>query len=349
MNSIEDTAQHFEVSQTIKRKLQTALSTTQSLYQLFNFFRQPSLDSAGQTVISNSNNLPELNFSGQHTDIAFCGTSSSGISIDTINNIKDPNIRENVMLSYNKACTEGFLYFDNQYYTLTDKGKDLINTSSFIEQFEKDQKNSLIDNQPENSVSIKLNGNGDDLNVFQYVDNINLNKLAYNDPEKYKQVVSYFEKCEKYDFVKINDGIVTPTEKTTNMLKRNQSFSLDNIEKVSSKNIDKIINIDDYRKTIGLNSSAVKTTAESITTASKTTSDMTGKVATEIAKETAKTTAKAGKTVAKAGATASTGIASAGISTGVQAVVELSKAGVKNFNKAMTLNQNKKVKLSNQK
>lgn len=336
MNSIEDTAQNFEVTQSIKQKLQSAMSLTQTFYQLYNSIKYSSATSSTSTIIDKTDNINSYNFSGQHTDIAFCGKNENGISVDEINQIQNTDIRENTMINFDKAVKDGYLNYDDNTcsFTLTKKGQEHINSESFIEQFIKDQKQGVIDNTLNDTVSIKLQGNGNDLNVFQYVDSINLNKLAYDDPAQYKQVKSYFEKCEKYDFVNIDNDIVKPTEKTKQMLKSNPNFNIDNVERITPKNFDKIINLDDYRKF-----ASAKATSDAI------------KTGENIAKttQTGKNVAKAGTTVAKAGATATTATATAGVSAGVQAVVELSKAGVKNFNKAMTLNQNKKVKLSNQK
>ena len=269
---------------------------------------------------STENNVGDeiVKFTGQHTDIAFCGITN-GISIDDINNIQDDITRENTMLNFNEAVKDGYLNYDevNGKFSLTSKGKDHINSNSFIEQFVKDQNQSIVDGN-DNTVVINLKGNGDDLNVFKYVEKIDLSKVAYSNPSEFQQVLSYFKKCEKYDFVEMNDGIVTPTEKTTKMLQGNQNISIDNIEKLTTKNLDTIINIDNCSKKIGIDTSS-----------------------------TIKATANATKGVSAAADVASAG-ASAGVTAGVKIVAELSKAGIKAFNKACTLNQNNKVRTSTQ-
>lgn len=357
MNSVEDTAQEIFI-QPMKQKLQTIMSISQSMFQLINNFKhQPKADTPVDTPLTSSK-ANQYSFTGQHTDIAFCGVSENGVNIDDINNIPISDTRENTMLSYNKAVSDGYLSYNEKTgnYILTEKGKMHINSESFIEQFEKDQKQGLVDNNLENTVSIKLQGNGNDLNVFRYVDSIDLNKLTYSDPAKYKQVVSYFDRCKQYNFVEIsNDGFVTPTEKTTKMLEQNQNLNLDNIEKITTKNVDTIINLNDYRIKENVNT-AVKSTAEATKETGNTAKHITNAVALETAKKTAEntskavmTTAKTGATVAKVGTSAVAGASTVGVSVGVQAVVELGKEGVKAFNKASTLNQNNKIKLSTQK
>ncbi len=309
MNSIEDTAEQFNLVKPLQQKVMQIIQTIQSANYYIQQFKHRAKDTS-QSVSSAQSQVRKYNFSGQHTDIAFCNEFSRAVNlcnefgpinlINDILSIQDYKLRSNVLDSFNKAKTEGYLYYDNNdgNFVLTEKGNNYINSQSFIEQFEKDQKNYLINNELNNTVAINLSGTKDDLNIFKYVDSINLNKLSYDDPEKFKQVVSYFEKCEKYDFVKISkDGIVTPTNKTKDML--SQYTGQINMQKININNLDKII---------------------------------------DTAKST-QATVKAGSTAAKAGTTASAGAATAGVSVAVQAVVEMSKAGIKAFDEAMKLHQ----------
>lgn len=306
MNSIEDTAQQFDISVPFKKGLTQVLNSIRSIQMFLDKHRQQQVVQPNKAVEQQHN----YNFTGQHTDIAFCDTKGS-ISYEEISNISDYKLKDNVTTSFNKAVEDGYLSYENASYTLTDKGKEHISSQSFIEQFEKDQKNYIANNQLQNTVAINLQGNGDDLKIFQYVNQIDLNKLSYSNPQQFKQVQNYFEKCEKYDFVKISkDGIVTPTEKTKGMFTQPQSV---NMEKITTKNFDKVIDINKYRNSVQTGANATKATA------------------------------KASSSVAKTGATT----ASAGATAGVTAVIDLSKEAIKAFDKAQKLNQTKRISQSN--
>lgn len=305
MNSIEQTSEQFNVVKPVKDGLTKILNTVRDIQMFLDKHKQSqAATNQTQKTVEQPNTY---NFTGQHTDIAFCDVNGA-ISNHDINNISDYKLKDNVTTAFNKAVDDGYLKYDNATYTLTDKGKEHINSQSFIEQFEKDQKNYIANNQLENSVAINLQGNGNDLNVFQYVNQIDLNKLSYSNPEQFKQVQNYFEKCEKYDFVKISkDGIVTPTDKTKSLF-ANQTKPV-NMEKVTAKNFDKVIDINKY-------CNSVQSTAN-----------------------VTKATTKAGSTVAKSG----TATASAGIT----AIVDVSKEALKAFDKAQKLNQSKRISQSN--
>ena len=316
MNSIEETSEQFNIFKPVKNGIRSIMSTMQSISMICNsiYHRHNDVDTTSSEI------TPKYNFTGQHTDIAFCDVDGS-INQDTINGISDPVLRGNITDSFNQGVMDGYLNLDAQgNYYLTDKGKEHINSKTFIEQFEKDQKDFLVNTKLENSVQIKLYGNQNDLNVFRYVDSINLNKLMYDNPAQFKQVVSYFDKCEKYDFVNIDrDGIVTPTEKCKTFLSNNEKFDFQ-IEKVTNKNVDsianqyssKVININDYYKGAQVAEKGAKAGTEAT---------------------------KVGANAAKAGASAASGAATAGVSTAATAVVELSKAGKKALDKAMDLQQ----------
>lgn len=158
------------------------------------------------------------NWTGQHTDIAFVGDKGS-INISEINSISDLELRQNVYQSYNSAVKDGYLKYNKstQNFSLTDKGNQHINSDGFKIQFEKDQSQIIA----QNKAQIQLSGNPSDLNAFRYTNSIDLNHLLYDDPVKFKRIQTYFEVCEKYNFVNIKDGIVTATDKCKEYLSQN--------------------------------------------------------------------------------------------------------------------------------
>lgn len=290
MQSVEDTAQ--SMFQHKQRSINSMLMTFREIKGVIDMFKNRNIDET-------PNLAQEYHFTGQHTDIAFVDANGT-LDTNTINQIKDDNLRQNVMQSYSDAVNDGYLTYDNGNFRLTEKGREHINSEPFKEQFEKDQLYAMS----RNKAQITLNGNASDLNVFRYTDQINLNHLAYSDPAKFKRVVSYFEECQKYDFVKISsDGTVVPTEKCYKFFEQNKEFSF-NINKINPDNIQKV------------------------------TKDIS-KTANRVAQETAK---KAAETTAKT-AVASSGVATAGVSTAVTAVVDLSAKGIKSLSQSTNLKQ----------
>lgn len=295
----------------------TMLQVFRELKMIFDLFKGKS-NTESQSGAKN-------NFTGQHTDIAYVSESGS-LNAAEIENIPDEKLRSSVMKSYSEAVKDGYLDFDNQnrVFTLTDKGKQHINSESFMRQFEKDQAGAISNNKAQ----IYLRGNPSDLNVFRYTDSINLNHLAHNDPAAFKRVQDYFYHCQKHDFVKISpDGTVHPTEKCMRYL--NQTTIVDyRIRKVTPDNISEVADeLKNVSKTVGK-----KITKES---AKNVSSEASQKVAQEAARKASQEATKkaaqktAVKGAAKTAGTAVAGTASMGIGTAVSAVVDLSAKGAK--------------------
>lgn len=288
------------------------------------------------------------NFTGQHTDIAFVAENGS-LEASEIERISDDNLRNNVMKSYSDAVQDGYLNYNdsNRLFTLTDKGREHINSDAFMEQFEKDQLNALS----ENKAQIKLNGNSSDLNVFRYTDSINLNHLAFSNPVAFKRVQDYFYECQKYGFVDIShDGTVKPTEKCNRYLERNKSFDFD-IEKMNSDNVSRVANdmkefskkpeglsekkvveksgkeaVSDTGIATGQEAAAQSSRFAAEQSAKKAREEAAKKAATDqVAKQAARKAAS--QASAKAAGSAAAGAASMGIGAAVSAVINLTTKG----------------------
>lgn len=224
MSSIEETAQvMFGLG---KMNPMTIIQAVKEINSIISVLNRKSNDISGKIEQS-------VNFTGQHTDIAFVAEKGS-LKYDIIENIQNDSIRNNVQSSFNDAVRDGYLNYNNETkeFILTPKGNEHINSEQFIRQFEKDQLNKAS----ENKAYVTLKGNSSDLGVFRYTDRINLNHLSHSDPSTFKRVQSYFYECQKYDFVNISpDGIVTPTKKCHEYLKStNQNID---ITKLSKENI----------------------------------------------------------------------------------------------------------------
>lgn len=178
------------------------------------------------------------NWTGQHTDIAFADDRGA-INASQIDKISDLDLKQNVYQSYNAAVKDGYLQYSTETrdFTLTEAGREHINSDAFKEQFEKDQSRMIS----QDKLQIELNGNSSDLNAFRYTNSIDLNHLSYSDPAQFKRVQDYFYRCEDYDFVKINDGIVTATDKCKEYLAQNSETNFA-VHKVTADTVSEFAN-----------------------------------------------------------------------------------------------------------
>ena len=233
-------------------------------------------------------------FTGKHTDIAnISGFENGRMSVSELDNIADNSIKNAVKEEFSIAEKQGYIkqvnVDNNQFFELTPKGKEHINSVEFVKQFEHNQIDSVVKSNPRAVVNFQ--GNADDMNIFRYTDKVNINNSS-------AKVQNYFQRCSP-KFVSIKDGIVQPTDVLKNMLSKNPTDKLvqnGNIKMVTGDNIEKLMQ-------------SSKTVAkEGAKTAAK-----------EGAKTAAKVAAQKGATVA-AGTAA--GAATAGIGTVVVVAVE---------------------------
>ena len=240
-------------------------------------------------------------FTGKHTDIANMFYENGRMSVSELDNIADNNIKSAVKQEFSIAEKQGYIkqvnVDNNQFFELTPKGKEHINSAEFVKQFEHNQIDSVVKSNPRAVVNFQ--GNADDMNIFRYTDKVNINNSS-------AKVQNYFQRCSP-KFVSIENGIATPTDTLKNMLVKSPTDKLvqnGNIKMVTSDNIEKLMQ-------------ASKTAAkEGAKTAAK---EGAKTAAKEGAKTAAKVAAQKGATVA-AGTAA--GAATAGIGTVVVVAVE---------------------------
>lgn len=137
-----------------------------------------------------SNNVNELSsnikLTGQFTDIAYADTDK--ITEKAISELckDDEKLLNNVMDTYNNAVNDGLLKREwskaesDVIYTLTDKGKELVNSEDFKKQLEKNIKNTLYNENFKNTAVVEFTGTKDDVNVFRYVDTLNIKSFDNN-------------------------------------------------------------------------------------------------------------------------------------------------------------------------
>lgn len=308
MNSIDSTAEAMTPSgRNMLNKVQTILYFTQNLKSTIQQLKNSNNSgNFADEVIDN-----KINFTGQYSDIAFADLPGSKriTEKDILSGCKGDNeLYENVLHNYHKAVSEGNMNLEiskdkEVSFSLSEKGRDLIQQNRFMEQFQKDQINYFCNKSSKNTACINLNGNKSDINIFRYVDSFNINSVCDNGGKS--QIQKMIIEWEKYGFVHTDtNGNVTPTEKCLDYFKQQDlkgNTATMNVEKVSPSNLNQVAKA--AKNTFEVSKNAVKT------------AETTAKIA------------KASETVAKAGTIAS-GAATAGVSTAVTAVVELSQKGL---------------------
>ncbi len=221
MNSVEDTAQTMFATQTVKGIVQQATSIiiNKAIYGNYGKNHNVVTETAQQSVQQKSNNVNELSsnikLTGQFTDIAYADTDK--ITEKAISELckDDEKLLNNVMDTYNNAVNDGLLKREwsktesDVIYTLTDKGKELVNSENFKKQLEKNIKNTLYNENFKNTAVVEFTGTKDDVNVFRYVDTLNI-KSFDNNPVMKKM----FDMLKKYEFISVDEnGNAKPTDK----------------------------------------------------------------------------------------------------------------------------------------
>lgn len=299
MNSIEDTAQNMSPS------LRSALSKAETTYRLvFGLLDKHHSHRKKADEAQVKENSSKIQFTGQYTDIAYADTEEM-----TTSNIRkicgdDKKLYNSVIENYTEAVREGHLQIERvnneNFYTLTDKGRELINSEAFRNQFEKDQRNFMC-NTHKNTACIQFTGEKSDINIFRFTDSFNINSLS-GDKKQISHIQKMIKNWQKYGFAEVDqNGNVTATEKCRSFFKQQDLQSVKSdmaITKINPQNLDKVAQ------------NLKSTTAETVKKATK---------------ETAKQTIS---TAAKTGASTASGAATGGVSTAIMAVIELSKKGI---------------------
>lgn len=305
MNSVEDTAQTMFATQTVKGVVQQATSIiiNKAIYGNNGKNHNVVTETAQQSVQQKSNNVNELSsnikLTGQFTDIAYADTDK--ITEKAISELckDDEKLLNNVMDTYNNAVNDGLLKREwskaesDVIYTLTDKGKELVNSEDFKKQLEKNIKNTLYNENFKNTAVVEFTGTKDDVNVFRYVDTLNI-KSFDNNPVMKKM----FDMLKKYEFISVDEnGNAKPTDKL------NTYFAQQD------------------RKGIKTNLKITKVTPDNMQQAAD--KIQKAKQAAQAAKKNAEVATKAAKTTVNAAAKTGAATATAGVSI----AVDISKKG----------------------
>lgn len=250
MNKEDEIVDLFDPVKNIS-KISSIVSSVENIKRMISFLKPTSKRSGGNddnspttNSANTANTIPNdisVNYTGLHTDIAFVSTTKDGIDRKSFEAIDDNILKRNVLESFDDAVSDGFLTCENGKYTLTNKGKEHINSPAFIKQFEKDQKYNLTNS--ENRAVFEFKGEPQDVDIFRYTNSFDLNKLNVSDNiVAVDKVNSYFKKLEKTGFVNIDKNrVVTPTEKTLKYLSQHPTKNF-GVKPVTANNINEVVN-----------------------------------------------------------------------------------------------------------
>lgn len=279
MNSVEDTAQTMFATQTVKGVVQQATSIiiNKAIYGNNGKNHNVVTETAQQSVQQKSNNVNELSsnikLTGQFTDIAYADTDK--ITEKAISELckDDEKLLNNVMDTYNNAVNDGLLKREwskaesDVIYTLTDKGKELVNSEDFKKQLEKNIKNTLYNENFKNTAVVEFTGTKDDVNVFRYVDTLNI-KYFDNNPVMKKM----FDMLKKYEFISVDEnGNAKPTDKLNTYFAQQDRKGIKTNLKITKVTPDNMQQAADKIQKAKQAAQATKKNAEVATKAAKTT------------------------------------------------------------------------------
>lgn len=279
MNSVEDTAQTMFATQTVKGVVQQATSIiiNKAIYGNNGKNHNVVTETAQQSVQQKSNNVNELSsnikLTGQFTDIAYADTDK--ITEKAISELckDDEKLLNNVMDTYNNAVNDGLLKREwskaesDVIYTLTDKGKELVNSEDFKKQLEKNIKNTLYNENFKNTAVVEFTGTKDDVNVFRYVDTLNI-KSFDNNPVMKKM----FDMLKKYEFISVDEnGNAKPTDKLNTYFAQQDRKGIKTNLKITKVTPDNMQQAADKIQKAKQVAQATKKNAEVATKAAKTT------------------------------------------------------------------------------
>lgn len=279
MNSVEDTAQTMFATQTVKGIVQQATSIiiNKAIYGNYGKNHNVVTETAQQSVQQKSNNVNELSnnikLTGQFTDIAYADTDKITEKAISVLCNGDEKLLNNVMDTYNNAVNDGLLKREwsktesDVIYTLTDKGKELVNSENFKKQLEKNIKNTLYNENFKNTAVVEFTGTKDDVNVFRYVDTLNI-KSFDNNPVMKKM----FDMLKKYEFISVDEnGNAKPTDKLNTYFAQQDRKGIKTNLKITKVTPDNMQQAADKIQKAKQAAQATKKNAEVATKAAKTT------------------------------------------------------------------------------
>ena len=248
----------------------------------------PTAEKVSDKLSGSKSHSENFNFTGKQTDLCYFANTDR-MPLSAIDNISDPELRNQVIDSFNKLCSKkkGCVKIEGDELVITDKGKKMIQDGAFKKQAMSDQLEAhgklfekMFGQVPEGQqmMCVGLNGDGvHDFAFFKQSDKLNLNQILANPNGKRRdQIVENIKQWQKNGFVSIKDGMATITDKGKELLKNNAEAFKNAAKDMTEKAVEGIKHTAD--KVVVTTRTAVRKAAEKTAEAAKTAAKTAAKV-----------------------------------------------------------------------
>lgn len=248
----------------------------------------PTAEKVSDKLSGSKSHLENFNFTGKQTDLCYFANTDR-MPLSAIDNISDPELRNQVIDSFNQLCSKkkGCVKIEGDELVITDKGKKMLQDGAFKKQAMSDQLEAhgklfekMFGQAPEGQqmMCVGLNGDGvHDFAFFTQSDKLNLNQILANPNGKLRdQIVENIKQWQKNGFVSIKDGLAAITDKGKELLKNNAEAFKNAAKDMTEKAVEGIKHTAD--KVVVTTRTAVKKAAEKTAEAAKTAAKTAAKV-----------------------------------------------------------------------
>ena len=250
---------------------------------------------SGQETVSDKlkgskSHLENFTFTGKQTDLCYFANTDR-MPLSAIDNISDPDLRDQVIQTFNELCSKkkGYVKVEGDELVITDKGKKMLQDGAFRKQAMSDQLEAygkqferMFGQAPAGHQEQCVDRNGDgiqDLAFFTQSDNLNLNQILANPNGNLRdKIVANVKLWQQNGLVDIKNGMAKITDKGRELLKNHAEAFKEAGKDMTEKAVD-----------------GIRHTADSIIVTTKTAVKKAAEKTAEAAKTAAKTAARAFK------------------------------------------------------
>ena len=250
---------------------------------------------SGQATVSDKlkgskSHLENFTFTGKQTDLCYFANTDR-MPLSAIDNISDPDLRDQVIQTFNELCSKkkGYVKVEGDELVITDKGKKMLQDGAFRKQAMSDQLEAygkqfekMFGQAPagHRQMCVALTGDGvHDFAFFTQSDNLNLNQILANPNGNLRdKIVANVKLWQQNGLVDIKNGMAKITDKGRELLKNHAEAFKEAGKDMTEKAVD-----------------GIRHTADSIIVTTKTAVKKAAEKTAEAAKTAAKTAARAFK------------------------------------------------------
>lgn len=209
----------YDENQLFDELVGTVKSTGQSAMNLIELLNR--LKGGAEPVNQNSVGNQDFSFTGQSTDLEYFRNNSQ-MHISEIERIPDERVKNAVKDEFRKAELDGKIKFDekNGTFSLTEKGKKFIDKPEFKTAYAENVSKMRAETQLQaETINFELTGTVQDLNYFNFADELNLNTVIESSNTKaVENVLSNLNKMKESGLISVSDNVVKITDKGKNVL-----------------------------------------------------------------------------------------------------------------------------------